>query len=360
MTGSLIAPRQLRRLGFLGYANQPWWEATGWGHKVPGVAITGGYDLDAETASRTAFKVGTQVFNTVEELVKANDIIMIATPPGTHLDAAKQCVAALRPRRRLVLLVQKPATASIADLLELAALETPLVQIRVTHDRRWSVNRWITNQIEDGQIGTPESAIVRFVVPHCTDKLPGWFLDPKLAGGGAGMDLLPHPFDIAWRALGRPEILGVRDASALRLDLPSDCPLEDTLRGTAIFRRSTGAEGEIRFEASWAADAMDMSYEIKGSDGTARLWAEPTAQDVGFRGHIVGGDSELSPREENQPELWQCRGMQAAAAAVLYEQLVDGEEPTDELVRVVESGVSLRTSLTAYKSAELGRFVELV
>jgi predicted dehydrogenase len=324
-----------------------------WYGRVPGLTVVGGFDTRPARAHEFAARWRVPVTTNLAAIGRA-DVVMIATPPGTHLEAVKRCIEA-RGGSPTVILIQKPVAATLRDLAALSQLQSATTQLRVCHDRRWSAIRWLEREIRTGRIGLPRFATCRFDVVGATASLPRWCFDREMSGGGVTPDLLPHPFDLAWVALGRPEIVGV-SATTTRRVLAAESPVEDTVSGVADFVDDSRNPGEIRFAASWEADKPDLSVAIEGTRGRADWWAVDRPGDVDYYARIcdVEGRVIAGPDLADAPPLSDCRATQVAEAARLLRAMQRGDQPEDRLPTLPEAAVTVKVTDAVYRSAAGG------
>lgn len=152
------------------------------------------------------------------------DLIVVATPSGTHFDVARQVIAAGKH-----VVVDKPMATSPDEIAELAHLAHERgVQLFPFHNRRWDGD-FLTVQhlLREGVFGRLvhlESRMDRWS-PRATRK--PWKDDPA-QGGGVLLDLGTHLADQALMLFGKPlavgaEVLrerdgeGANDAFTIRL-----------------------------------------------------------------------------------------------------------------------------------------------
>ena len=123
--------------------------------------------------------------------------------------------------------------------------------------------------------------------------LNSWFTSKSLAGGGALIDLGPHVLDIVLFLLGEPRVTtvsavthgalgragyGAMDLSGQMAGGHTGFEVEDL--ASALLRTDAGTS--IQYEISWAghtADDEDISIELLGVDGGARLLIKRYATD---------------------------------------------------------------------------------
>jgi scyllo-inositol 2-dehydrogenase (NADP+) len=130
-------------------------------------------------------------------------LIVVATPSGTHLDVARQVIAAGKH-----VVVDKPMAARSAEIAELIALAAERgVTLIPFHNRRWDGDfltvRNLLHERATGRLVALESRMDRWN-PGATRR--PWKNDPA-QGGGVLLDLGTHLVDQALTLFGEP--LGV-------------------------------------------------------------------------------------------------------------------------------------------------------
>ncbi len=349
------------RLAFLGLGNQPGWEMKHSVRAVPSVQAVAGYDLNPQVASAFEHQYGVPAVGSIPELARAADLFMICTPPTAHADGVDQ-ILAHRDGQPTVILVQKPVAVALHDVHNMQALARQHgAVIAVCLDRRQSAIRWLTRKIrQERLIGTIFKGECRFNRVDGSKGLPRWFLDSALAGGGPGMDLLPHPLDMLLFALGFPEILGVSANTHRRL-IPAGASVEDSLEGTFTFLIDTPSQpGTVRFEASWEAAQNEMWMFLQGTEGWASLQLNVNGDDETLVPQIVrrihGEETVITPENPaDTPSLAQCRAAQLTAGASALHALQRGETHTSSrLVTLDQAAAGLQIIRAAYRSAAEG------
>lgn len=152
------------------------------------------------------------------------EIMVVATPSGTHFDVARQVIAAGKH-----LIVDKPMAASSAEIAELMRLASARNVLLIPfHNRRWDGDfLTVKSLLADNAVGRLvhfESRMDRWS-PRATRR--PWKDDPAQAGGVL-LDLGTHLADQALQLFGKPfaitaEVLrerdgeGANDAFTLRL-----------------------------------------------------------------------------------------------------------------------------------------------
>ncbi len=148
---------------------------------------------------------GVSVFSSFEDLLEADlDGVVIATPSALH---AHQCLAALA--RGLPVFCQKPLARTAAETRNIveAARDADLL-LGVDLAYRWTQGlRAMSEIVRAGGIGKIFAVDLVFHNAYGPDK--PWFLDPKLSGGGAVVDLGTHLVDGLLWMLEWPEVIQV-------------------------------------------------------------------------------------------------------------------------------------------------------
>lgn len=205
------------------------------------------------------------------------DAVYIATPPGSHLDYAKQVVAAGKP-----CYIEKPMARSYRECVEItetfAKANLPLF---VAYYRR-GLDRFLKARelVQTGKIGTVSGVLYRFsssahnarqrdaetLFPYSPTtemktELP-WRLDATEAGGGLFLDLGCHTLDIIDFIVGE-----LQDVSGEAGNVASAHAVEDCV--TLSFRTETGAVGSALWNFA-SAFSEDM-IQITGTEGRITL-----------------------------------------------------------------------------------------
>jgi predicted dehydrogenase len=173
---------------------------------APLVRATRGLELVAVSSSRpervAADLPGIEVVPSALELVAAAsvDLVVIATPPDTHVPLA---AAALRAGRHVV--VDKPMAPTLEEARGLAALARRSQRVlAVFQNRRWDGDFLaLADLLSEGVLGDVahfESHFDRYR-PHVRDR---WRERPG-AGAGLWHDLGPHLVDQALQLFGPPD-----------------------------------------------------------------------------------------------------------------------------------------------------------
>ncbi|MGA8731329.1 MAG: Gfo/Idh/MocA family oxidoreductase [Terracidiphilus sp.] len=132
------------------------------------------------------------------------DLVVVATPSGTHYAVAQQALEAAKS-----VVVDKPAAVTSAEIAELIGLAAARGKLFIPfHNRRWDSD---FQTIQDLLHEEPLGRLVHF--QSCFDRWsPGtarrpWKDDPA-QGGGTLLDLGTHIADQALFLFGKPEAVG--------------------------------------------------------------------------------------------------------------------------------------------------------
>ena len=155
-----------------------------------------------------------QRVGSVDELIDASDLVVVASPNATHFPIARQ---ALEAGRHVV--VDKPLTLTIDEADELIGLAGERQRVlTVFHNRRWDGDFLIVRKVLPrlGDVALFEAHWDRF---RPAIK-PGWREEPE-AGSGVLSDLGPHMIDQALLLFGLPDAISA-DIIAQRSDARVD------------------------------------------------------------------------------------------------------------------------------------------
>lgn len=201
-------PRAPIKVGIVGFGN------AGRLIHAPLLAASPDFQLVAVASSRAeavrAALPGVAVYPDLSALLReaAPDLVIVATPPGHHAEAAQAALAA-----GAHVLVEKPFTVTLAEAQDLAEQARGTGRIlAVFHNRRFdSCYLAVRAAIESGAIGRInhfESQYNRFD----PEIMAGWRA-PADAASGAWYDLGSHLVDQALQLFGLPDAIALTLAS---------------------------------------------------------------------------------------------------------------------------------------------------
>lgn len=193
------------------------------------------------------------------------DAVYIATPPSTH---ATYAIMAMKAGKAVY--VEKPLAANYEDCIRVCRIseQTGVPCFVAYYRRQLPYFQKVKSLVEEGAIGTPLAAQIRFAVPprdldYNRTNLP-WRVQPDIAGGGYFYDLAPHQIDLLQEIFG--PILSAEGIKANRAGL---YPAEDTVSACFAFGTGIVGSGTWCFVAHESA-RTDM-IEIVGDKGAIRF-----------------------------------------------------------------------------------------
>jgi len=230
--------------------------------EIPGVALAGIADADAERGKAAAARFQTEYYPDYNELLaKDIDAVIICSANADHKEHA---VAAARAKKHI--LCEKPISISVADAQAMidAASEAGVVLQTAFPVRHCGPVRQLKAVVEQGKLGE----IIAINGTNHGKMPPGWFLDPAKAGGGAVMDHTVHVADLI-RWICKTEFTEVyAEVDTLLHDVGiDDC-------GMLTMQLASGAICSL--DPSWSRpDAFptwgDVTMQVIGTKGVASL-----------------------------------------------------------------------------------------
>ncbi len=218
------------RVGVVGCGHILHEHIRGW-DAVPDAGIHGLFDLDAALATRRATEIpGAVVFDSLDALIDACDIVDVCAPPGAHRDIAVRAMEGGR-----AVLIEKPVTLTLAHWEEVHACATRTgARLGAIYQHKHgphvvAARDWVSR----GRVGE----VVRVSCDFFVDPS----LDPMLAteghwahrlAGGRWFEVLPHLLYLVHLFTGRIEVDHVAVSNSP--DAPPGAPADDvvaTLRG---------------------------------------------------------------------------------------------------------------------------------
>jgi predicted dehydrogenase len=200
------------------------------------------------------------------------DAVVVATPNSLH---AEQATAFLEAGQHVM--VEKPMAMDLAEADAMAAAaERSSAFLMVAHCWRFHPRVvGLRDRIAAGELG--EVVKTRGYGGHAAWGPSGWFVDPKLAGGGALADMGVHAIDTARFLLGGPEPVRVCAAVGTRY---SELAVDDD--AILLISWSNGTNSVV--ESGWWQPhlaGLEAETEVYGTGGYARIfgYTEPPSPD---------------------------------------------------------------------------------
>ena len=176
------------KLGIIGYGGMGYWH----GEYAPraGVEVVAAYDVDPKRLEM-AKENGIEAYDNLEDFYKHDgmNFVVIATPNDVH-----KALTIKSLRAGMNVMVEKPATMSVADWDDMVAESEKTGQILTVHqNRRWDKDYKVMRKVvEEGNIGKIHSIESR--VFGTGGAFFGWRSFPEY-GGGMILDWGVHLFD---------------------------------------------------------------------------------------------------------------------------------------------------------------------
>lgn len=230
---------------------------------------------------RKAGRLGCAHWTALEEALEdeAVNAVYIATPVALH---APQTVAALQASKHV--LCEKPVALRYDDARIMAAAARNAGRLLgiAYYRRTYPKVRRAMELIREGAIGRPVLAEI-----NChgwfdgTDQDRGWFVDPKMAGGGPLYDIASHRIDLLNFFFGKPV-----NVTGQRANTIHHYGVEDS--ATALIEYENGVRGIV--DARWNSHVTRDQFRIVGTDGEIVL----TPLNGGAL-RYPGGEEEIPP-----------------------------------------------------------------
>lgn len=325
------------RLGFFSFAHMHAVSYARSAQNLPGVEIAGIYDANPAKGEEWAEKLQTRFFAAPDALLAEGlDGAIICAENVNHRPLVEACAG-----RVGAILCEKPIATTIADaqaMIDICAKTNTKLQI--AFPVRYSPPiRHLKSQMDAGVLGEIYSA-------KCTNhgSMPGgWFIDQRLAGGGAVIDHTVHVIDVL-RWLWGAEVTEVYAEIGDSL-LHPELGIDDA--GLLSFQMSNGVYGTL--DTSWSRPKSyptwgDVKIEVLGANGLIRT--DAFAQHIAVSSDAAGKTS------------WPGWGSNADAGLVadFVEMIREDREPS---ITGYDGLKALEVALAAYESARSGAPVQI-
>jgi predicted dehydrogenase len=294
-----------------------------------------------------AMAPGIRTYRDHREMLEAEelDIVSVASPNAFH---APQAIDSLNAGCHVIL--EKPAALSLAEIKKIKAAikkNKRLLAVGFSH-RFYSGNRKIHKLMQKGAIGEP--FMIRMRLAH-TGPYPGWakdkwFYDPKLAGGGALLDMGIHVIDQAQWLIGP-----IKSVQAQVATLRKKIKVEDNVVMIMEF-----ANGKTLgyLEAGWTTPAGFGGMEIMGDNGCIiEDFANGLVVTTGKTTPDLRKKTKLSTRMIDKVPNTGGWGIEV-------QEIVKAFRKGDDMGCNIDAGGSaLAVALAAYESSRTGKRVQV-
>jgi len=201
-------------------------------------------------------------YDSIDDLLANEEInaVYIATPPSTHLEITKKCLAA---KKRIYL--EKPMTLNSDEASELNKIVKENDTIVVAHYRRKLLPFLKVKELIDSKIigditfadiqilQSKENAIITKTEDH-------WRLKPSISGGGYFNDIAPHQIDLMYYYFGE-----IADSTGFSHSSKNN-NVDDLVNGIINFKNG------VQFRGIWNFNANEKETKdeckIYGTKGT--------------------------------------------------------------------------------------------
>lgn len=229
---------------------------------MPEFDLVGVADTEPGRAAALCDEVGGRPFERHGDLldeVRA-ELVVICTPHCLHIPQACDAVDCGRH-----VVIEKPVAATLEQIDCLLELDrTSKCVVRVGHHSRFQPYVMALKElVRHGALGKIVACWSRFHRNYFHASRPAWFLDPAMAGGGIGLNLVIHRLDAFCTAMDT-DILSVSGRSGRAVP---DRKVEDYFVMNVDF--ANGCAGVMI--ASGLGEAAPETAELIGTEGAAKF-----------------------------------------------------------------------------------------
>lgn len=282
----------MKRVGIVGTGLMGNWHAERWQH-LP-VEIAGFYNRSPDAARPSVERFGGQIFESLEALVDAVDIVDVCTPTPAHKEGVLAAAIGGKP-----VVCEKPIARHLSDAQDMIkACDDAGVPLFIAHVVRFFPQyAQAKAALWRGDLGDP--GVIRLLRSGTFPRpTPDTWYNSFEKGGGVVMDLSIHDLDFARWCFGEVERVFARGLTF------SGKSMTDHTLITLGF--DNGAIGHI--EGSWASPPgpFRTALEIAGTAGIvewdaadpAPVQASLRVQDEGAEKVPQSADSPLYPEDD--------------------------------------------------------------
>lgn len=297
-----------------------------------------GYDIDTAVARRTAGECGIWTTSDAEEAwSRSPDIVLVCTPPNTHLQVARVALDAGAD-----VFIEKPLAGSLEGVPEfLDQVDRSDSTVMVGCNMRFhppvlQIEEWLSN----GRIGRIEYAKLKFG-NHLSNWRSGDYSERYTAqarkGGGIILDGV-HEIDLLLEWLSEPET--VQCAASTYSDLSID--VEDTAEILVECPRQLGS-----IHLDCIRPERERAYELVGTDGM-----------IVWQAHGKAPERSKAKLYESEPETWTRHSFELTLNEMYVSELEHFldcvQHESSPVVDCVHARDALALALSARDAAETG------
>jgi predicted dehydrogenase len=261
------------------------------------------------------------------------DLIVIATPSGTHVELAAEAATS-----GAHVVIEKPLDVTVergrvlADLAAEAATRGQVISV-ISQHRFDPASQVVHRAIEAGRLGTVSSAVATVAWWRSQDYYDSgdWRGTWTLDGGGATMNQGVHTVDLLRWFLGRP----VEVFAASGLFAHERVEVEDT--AAAVVRFASGALATI-LATTAAYPGLSARIQVHGSRGTAVIDNDRLEYfHAAAEGETAGGYGAAGDASKNQAAAEVPFSETAAAPARSEDFLLGHSRQYDDIADAIET-----------------------
>ena len=340
----------MKRVGIVGAGGIGAWHARRW-KQLP-VELAGFYDVVPEAATRAAEEYRGLVFESLDSLLAAVDVVDVCTPTPYHKPPVLAAAAAGKD-----IVCEKPLARHLRDAEEMvAACQAAGARLFVAQVVRFFPQFAQAKAILDsGALGRP--GVIRTVrggsPPHTAER--SWFADFEQSGGVV-MDVSIHDIDFARWCFGDVERVFARGLTFAGVR-PHDHAL-------ITLRFKNGAIGHI--EGSWAypPGRFRTLFEIAGDQGLIEfdsMAPAPLTVTLHTSSPSCAQEGEEAGQAPAIPQHYSPLAPTDDPYVLELEHFVNCLESGDEFLITPQDGLeAVKISLAAIESMRTGRPVDVV
>ncbi|MCG8602840.1 MAG: Gfo/Idh/MocA family oxidoreductase [Verrucomicrobiales bacterium] len=339
------------------------------GFRQAGAEVVAMADVNEEAAKATAAENDIpNVFGDVGEMLASDvDAVSIIVPNKFHAPLAIQALQAGKH-----VFCEKPPAMNAAEVKEMiTARDAAGKQLMFNfNNRARPESREMMKLINDGVVGTINSAQAKWCRRTGIPGFGGWFTTKALSGGGPVIDLL-HMLDLAMYFMGNPKpayvMGGTFDDHITNKDFKGPWGIPD--REDGVTDVESAAHGFVMFETG-----QTLSFQMSWAEMVKREEVSVVFQGVSAGGKVerlFGSDGddataidtcELYVQEDGKSvdktiEVEECEDMGRINSAANFIEAIEG---TAEPLNNAEQGLALMQIIdSVYEAAESGKPVAI-
>jgi myo-inositol 2-dehydrogenase / D-chiro-inositol 1-dehydrogenase len=304
------------------------------------------WDDDPVRGGEAAHRFDVRFEPDLKQTLRHCDAVAICSTTIQHPELVELAAAAGK-----AVLCEKPIAADLAgaDRIAAAVARSGILYMQSFPKRLDPVSHRLRDLITTGHLGRIHLVRIRHGHGYgLQDDFRGrWYVDPRLAGGGALLDEGVHGADLLNWLFGLPDsVIATTSRATLQLEV------EDS--GLAVFSYGDGMTAEL--VSSFAFTAADSSIEIYGTEGTVLVsGVDLASRDItptGFlRSYRQGGGEKVWRLHDVVPQF-KVGQFHHQNAVTFAECLTTGAAPP---ASVAEGRAALLMIVKAYAAAGSGQ-----